>query len=61
MIGGEYKTLRHIILSKLDGNSSWKNGKPEAVEETVPIPETAVDSQTHYTKHTPVPMPRLVR
>lgn len=28
-IGDEYKAARKILLSKLDGNSSWKNGKKE--------------------------------
>ena len=26
-IGDEYKAARKILLSKLEGNSSWKNGK----------------------------------
>jgi len=29
-LGDEYKNARKIILSKLDGNSSWKFGKPES-------------------------------
>lgn len=28
-IGGEYKAARKILLSRLEGNSSWKNGKSE--------------------------------
>ncbi len=28
-IGDEYKTDRKILLSRLDGNSAWKGGKPE--------------------------------
>ena len=28
MIGGEYKAARKILLSKLVGNSAWKNGRP---------------------------------
>ena len=28
MIGTEYKASRKILLSKLEGNSSWKNGAP---------------------------------
>lgn len=28
-IGDEYKAARKILLSKLEGNSSWKNGKKE--------------------------------
>ena len=39
-IGEEYKNSRRIILAKLEGNGSWKNGKPEA--ETEPsAPDTA--------------------
>jgi len=37
MIGTEYKSARKILLSKLEGNSSWKNGIPvkdEAEAET---------------------------
>ena len=30
MLGTEFKNARKIILSKLDGNSSWKFGKPES-------------------------------
>jgi hypothetical protein len=34
-IGKEYQNSRRTILAKLEGDSSWKNGKPEkAVEET---------------------------
>ena len=29
MIGSEYKAARKILLSRLEGNSSWKNGAPE--------------------------------
>ena len=29
MIGTEYKAARKILLSKLEGNSSWKNGAPK--------------------------------
>lgn len=28
MIGAQYKAARKILLSKLEGNSSWKNGAP---------------------------------
>jgi len=31
MLGAEYKNARKILTSKLDGNSSWKNGRPETV------------------------------
>ena len=31
-IGDEYKTARKILLSKLEGNSSWKNGKNPEVK-----------------------------
>ena len=30
-IGDEYKTARKILLSRLEGNSSWKNGKKAEV------------------------------
>jgi len=33
-IGAEYKTARKILLSKLEGNSSWKNGAPEKNNES---------------------------
>lgn len=43
MIGAEYKSARKILLSKLDGNSSWKNGAPTKEE-----PEaTAANETTH--------------
>ena len=45
MIGAEYKDCRKILLSKLDGNSAWKNGVQGIVAE--PVPETdAVESAT---------------
>ena len=28
-IGDEYKADRKILLSRLDGNSAWKGGRPE--------------------------------
>jgi hypothetical protein len=31
-IGEEYKTARKILLSRLEGNSSWKNGKKAETE-----------------------------
>jgi len=31
MLGTEYKNARKILTSKLDGNSSWKFGRPDAV------------------------------
>ena len=31
MLGAEFKNARKILTSKLDGNSSWKFGRPEAV------------------------------
>lgn len=31
-IGDEYKTARKILLSRLEGNSSWKNGKKTETE-----------------------------
>ena len=31
-IGGEYKKARKILLSRLEGNSSWKNGKKAETE-----------------------------
>ena len=30
-IGDEYKAARKILLSRLEGNSSWKNGKKAEV------------------------------
>jgi len=43
-IGDEYKSARKILLSKLDGNSSWKYGKPaEADAETGEIEATTAD------------------
>ena len=32
MIGDVYKAARKILLSKLDGNSAWKNGRPNHAE-----------------------------
>ena len=34
-IGGEYKKARKILLSRLEGNSSWKNGKKAEDEKNV--------------------------
>jgi hypothetical protein len=34
-IGDEYKTARKILLSRLEGNSSWKNGKKAEAETEV--------------------------
>ena len=33
MIGDEYKKARKILLSRLEGNSSWKNGRKAETEE----------------------------
>jgi hypothetical protein len=35
-IGEEYKAARKILLSRLEGNSSWKNGEPKRDENTAP-------------------------
>lgn len=32
-VGGEYKSARKILLSRLEGNSSWKNNKNTEVED----------------------------
>lgn len=34
-IGDEYKAARKVLLSNLSGNSSWKSGKPEEVNDEV--------------------------
>jgi len=41
MIGSKYKAARKTLLSKLDGNSSWKNGAPAKEEAEAPEAETA--------------------
>jgi len=47
MIGSEYKTTRKILLSKMEGNGSWKTGNGKrAVEETAPEAETAEITST---------------
>lgn len=33
LIGDEYKAARKLLLSRLTGNSSWKNGKPEETQD----------------------------
>jgi hypothetical protein len=38
-IGEEYKTARKILLSRLEGNSSWKNGKKAESETEVAVNE----------------------
>jgi hypothetical protein len=46
-IGGQYKASRKILLSKLEGNGSWKTGNGKrAVEETAPQAETAEATPT---------------
>jgi hypothetical protein len=41
-IGGQYKASRKILLSKLEGNGSWKTGNGKrAAPETAPEAETA--------------------
>ena len=40
MIGAEYKAARKTLLSKLEGNSSWKNGLPDGQPETTDKVET---------------------
>jgi hypothetical protein len=51
MIGGEYKAARKILLSRLEGNSSWKNGKKveigaEAVTDAVAEAMAGYDAET---------------
>ena len=38
LIGDEFKTARHHLTKRLEGSSSWKNGRPTRA----PQPEAAV-------------------
>jgi hypothetical protein len=44
-IGAEYKDSRRTILSRLEGNSSWKNGRPSAAADDEPAAPVEIKSE----------------
>ena len=45
MIGPEYQKIRRTLLSRLSGNSSWKNGKPSTAADDEPSAPVEIKSE----------------